>query len=155
MKLLLLLSIFINNCNSIPYPLNTQVLIMDLYNDTNCSVLLSNEKYDDSCNDYDECCKKLLKKYEMYPDQDINVCYNKTNSSYKYECLYKDKNIGNIGIIVFYSFFGLLVLLIILYIYDKCYKCRKIKYNKIAKVGNNSKEKTRENAALSLLCHRY
>ena len=137
MKLLLLLSIFINGCLA-EYPINIvkQVLIINLYNDTNCSVLLSNEKYEDFCDDYDACCKGLLNKYSLYPNQDINVCYKKTNSSYKYECLYKDKNIGNIGVIVFYSFFGLLLLLIILYIYDKHYKCRKIKYNKIPNYGS-------------------
>ena len=137
MKFLLLLSIFINGCLA-EFPINIvkQVLIIDLYNDTNCSVLLSNEKYDDSCNDYDDCCKNLLKKYEMYPDQDINVCYNKTNSSYKYECLYKDKNIGNSGLIIFCSLLGLGFIVLIVYIYDKCYKNRKMNYNRMADYGS-------------------
>ena len=137
MKLLLLLSIFINGCMA-EFPINIvkQVLIIDLYNDTNCSVLLSKiEKSDDICDDYDECCKNLLKKYEMYPDQDINVCYNKTNSSYKYECLYKDENLGNSGLIIFCSLFGLGFIVLILYIY-KYHKNRKMNYNRMADYGS-------------------
>ena len=111
------------------------IVVINYYNDTNSSVLLSKIEKSDYCDDYDDCCKKLLKKYETYPDQDINECYNKMNTSYNYECLYKDENLGNSGLIIFCSLFGLGFIVLILYIY-KYHIYRKMNYNRMADYGS-------------------
>ena len=98
MKLILFsLFLLIDKC----YTQQSQTLLINYYNNTNCSnrtIRVDTYNDDIDCYEYDnygQCCEGLLEKYEDKYDlkyQKIETCYKRGNTtSYLYDCKYKGK----------------------------------------------------------------
>lgn len=72
-----------------------QTLYLNYSNYSSCNNSYQITSYHDQCSDsvlnYDQCCQKLLDKYQLIPQQKVNVCYHLNNSNYY---LYTCRNNG-------------------------------------------------------------